>query len=228
MEFSLPAFNEPIKDLIGKYYLGHITVIYGNAASGKTTTCLLATIAAAKSGYKIIYIDTENTFSTERIKQLYFGDINQILDNIFLFQPKNFTEQHDAILTVKKLAEKDSIKLVVVDTIGHHYRNVVNENPKEINGLMAQQMPELVRIARDFNKVVLLTNQVHSKVDGKDEVRMVGGKFIEKMAKVIIELKNDKSRYAKLVKYKYEDEKTHPNLDKVVEFEIKEKGLFIL
>ena len=182
MTFSIPCFNDPIKDLITNYKSGKITCIYGNAASGKTTCCLLATIACAKSNGKIIYIDTESGFNTERLKQLYFGDIKDIMENVFLLQPKTFSEQDETILKLKKLCDNDSIKLVIIDTIGHHYRKIRNEKPKETNEIMAEQMANIVRIARDNNKVVLMTNQVYAQLEN-NKMRMVGGKLVEKMCK---------------------------------------------
>ena len=230
MKFSIPCFNEPIKELIDKYESGRLTMIYGNAASGKTTSCLLASIACARNKGKIIFVDTENSFNSERLKQLYYGDVKEILDNIFLIQPKTFEEQYETILKLKKLCDNEKIKLVIVDTIGSLYRKRLNENPKGINKMMAEQMANLVRIARDLNKVVLITNQVSAKVDGTNEVKMVGGKMMENLSKVIIKLKKeDNKRYAKLIKYKYDEEdKIHPNLDEKIKFEIKENGLFIL
>jgi DNA repair protein RadB len=223
------TFNKPVYELIGEYLPGGITAIYGNAASGKTTTCLLAALSCITQGGKVIYIDTENSFNTDRLRQLYSGkDFDAIIEKIFLMQPKAFEEQNKAILDAKKLCESKSIKLVIMDTVGNHYRNVVNEDHKAVNTLMAEHMAELIRIARDMDKVVLVTNQVSAKVEGQDEMKMVGGKFIEKMSKVIIELrKTDERRYARLVKFRQEDEKRHPNLNKVVEFDIWEKGLIL-
>lgn len=230
MPFTIKTYNAPIAALIEKYESGKITCIYGNAASGKTTTCLLACIAAAKEEKKVIYIDTENSFDSQRLKQLYFGDINEILDNIFIFAPKTFQEQDEIINKVKKLCEKESIGIVIIDTIGHHYRNILNENPKEINTIMAEQLAQIVRIARDLDKIVLMTNQVYSKIDGTNQVKMVGGKFVEKMSKIIIELnKDDDNRTSKLIKYKMEkDNITHYKLNKVVDFKIREKGLYLI
>lgn len=228
--YSLPCFNEPIKGLIEKYESGRLTMIYGNAASGKTTSCLLAAIACARNKGKIIFVDTENSFDSDRLKQLYYGDYKEILDNIFLIQPKTFEEQYETILKLKKLCDNERIKLVIVDTIGSMYRKRLSDNPKGINKIMAEQMADLVRIARDLNKIVLITNQVGSKVDGTNDIKMVGGKMMENLSKVIIKLKkDDDKRYAQLMKYKYEDkDKIHPNLNEKKEFKIKEKGLFIL
>ena len=58
------------KFLNSGYEKGRISVIFGPAATGKTTLCMLAALATAKSGKKILFIDTENGFSVERLKQM--------------------------------------------------------------------------------------------------------------------------------------------------------------
>ncbi len=220
--------NEVIESLIKEYSSGYVTGIYGNAASGKTTSCLLAAIEAAKTK-KVIFVDTETSFSTDRLKQMDKENFEKILENIFLLQPKSFEEQHETILKLHSLCDNDKISLVIVDTIGNHYRVAIKENPQHINTMMAQQVQTLIRIARDMNKVVLITNQVVSRMNSKDEIDMVGGKLISNMCRCIIELnKKEPKRYATLIKYKMEDESiTSPNKGKKVEFEITEKGLFL-
>lgn len=231
MPYTLSCFSQPIKQLINNFESGFVTTIYGNSGSGKTTAVLLAAIACAKNNGKVVFVDNESGFNPERLSQLYFGDINEILDNIFLFSVNTFDEQHDTILKLDKLCEKDSVKLVVINSIGKLYRSVLNDDPKKVNEMMSEQMVALYRIARDLDKVVLLTNQVYSTVDSSTNLRMVGGKFIEKFSKIIIEMKKYQERLsARLIKYKYKEEekdKIHPNINKKVMYEIKEKGLFL-
>jgi RecA/RadA recombinase len=227
--YTVSPNTEIIKSLIDKYESGRISMIYGNSASGKTTCCLLASFVAEK--YKVIYVDTESTFSPERLKQLYSKDIKSILENIFLIQPKTFKEQHDTIMKLKEICNNEKIKLVIVDTIGHHYRNMKSENLTTTNNMMIEQMATLVRVARDLDKVVLLTNQVVADVSGNNDFRMIGGKPVYNLCKNIIELNRDAStqkRTAKLIKKKMDSEKTtYYNLGKEIKFEIKEKGLFL-
>ncbi|MBN2367480.1 AAA family ATPase, partial [Candidatus Woesearchaeota archaeon] len=225
--YSINPNNEVINSLVSYYNSGQLNSIYGNASSGKTTCCLLAAIEAVKSG-KVVFVDTEGGFNTERLSQLCPG-MKDRLENIFLIQPKSFDEQHDTILKLKKLCDNDKINLLIVDTIGHHYRKSLSENPKDINSRMAEQMATLVRIARDLNKVVLVTNQAGADMESKDDIKMVGGKFVQRLCKTIIELKKiNENRYATLIKYKFDENKSHYNLEKKIRFEIKEKGLFIL
>jgi DNA repair protein RadB len=213
--------NDVTGSLIEKYRFGHLTTIYGNAASGKTTSCLLAAIQAEG---KVIYVDTENGFDTQRLSQLYSGDVEKLLENIFLLQPKSFEEQHETILKLHKLCDNPKIKLVIVDTIGNRYRKVVNENPEESNTMMIMQMQILYRIARDLNKAVILANQVYASLKD-NKLRMIGGAIVRNMSNCIIELeKKDDRRFATLMKYKL-DKGEHHHLGKTVEFEISEKGL---
>ncbi|AJF61312.1 TPA: AAA family ATPase [Candidatus Woesearchaeota archaeon] len=228
MAYTVSPNTDVIGKLIGDYESGKITMVYGNSASGKTTLCLLAAISAAEKG-KVIFVDAEKGFNPERLKQLYGKDIGKLLDNIFLIQPKSFREQHDTILKVKKICSGEKIKLVVVDTVGHYYRNVLNETPKEVNEAMAELMANLIRIARDYDKVVLLTNPVYARMDSPDGIKMVGGSLMERMCKVIVELhRKDDKRTATLKKYKRDDESEHPNIGKEISFEIRENGLFSL
>jgi DNA repair protein RadB len=224
--YSINAKNEVITSLIPAYNSGSITTLYGNAASGKTTSCLLAAIEASKHG-KILYLDTESGFNTNRLKQLH-SDAS-LLERIFLVRIKSFGVQHDTILKLHELCNNEKIKLVIVDTIGNHYRVALNNNVKEVNSMMSLQLQILTRIARDLNKVVLLTNQVSSKMNGRNEIQMVGGNMIAKMSKCIIELhKKDEIRYATLVKYKTDIANTsYYKLKKSVKFEIIEKGLIL-
>ena len=132
-------------------------------------------------------------------------------------------------LKLQKLCENPKIRLVIVDTISKHYRVELKNNPKEVNNMMIAELKTLVRIARDLNKVVLITNQVYAKMDEKDSLKMVGGNIIPHMSKCIIELnKKADQRFASVIKYKMaHDKTTYYNLGKTVKFEIKEKGLFI-
>ena len=229
--YSINPSNDVISTLIPRGFLSkNLTTIYGNAASGKTTSCLLAAISCVKNNGKVIFIDTEAGFDTNRFKQLIGEDIDNVLEKIFLNQPKTFEEQHQIILKLHKLCENAQIKLVIVDTIGKHYRVELSKNPKKTNQMMLEQLKTLVRIARDLNKVVILTNQVYTKIDEKNKLKMVGGTLIPHMSKCIIELnKKDDNRCASVVKYKMLHNKTtYFNLGKKVNFEIKENGLILV
>src|SRR3989339_1589394 len=66
-EEKLKSSTFIIDQLLGGYEKDIITTIYGPAGSGKTTLCLLCAMNTAREGKKVIYIDTENNFSVERL-----------------------------------------------------------------------------------------------------------------------------------------------------------------
>ncbi|MBW2971037.1 DNA repair protein RadB, partial [Candidatus Woesearchaeota archaeon] len=89
----LAAGSEVFNKLLnGGYQSGILNTIYGPASSGKTTACLLATISCAKLGKKTVFVDTENGFSVERLKQLT-QEFQKVLESVTLVTVKSFKEQ---------------------------------------------------------------------------------------------------------------------------------------
>ncbi|MFH1972358.1 MAG: AAA family ATPase [archaeon] len=125
----------------------NITLIFGPSASGKTTLCLQKT---ATTKGKVIFIDTENSFTPDRLIQMN-PEIN--LDNIILIKATRYSEQFQA---VKKLQETKNISLVVIDSFTKYYRKKIQEkvviNPPTIKQL---------QLLRDLHIPILLTSQVY-------------------------------------------------------------------
>lgn len=90
--------------LEGGYDKGVLTTIYGPAASGKTNLCLLC-IANSVKGKKIIYVDTESSFSLTRFKQVC-PDYKKALEKIIFLKPTNFKEQKAAITKLRSLLKQ--------------------------------------------------------------------------------------------------------------------------
>ena len=84
----------------------NITLIYGPPASGKTTLCMQL---ITKTKGKIIFIDSENSFNMDRLKQI---EPNISLDNIIVIKVKRYSEQFKAI---KDLKETKNLKLIIID-----------------------------------------------------------------------------------------------------------------
>ena len=70
-----------------------------------------------KNGGRVIYIDTEGGFSTQRMSQLT-PDIGQVLGKMQLIEPKDFKEQGDIIRSL----EKKGADLIVLDSAAALYR----------------------------------------------------------------------------------------------------------
>lgn len=210
------------KFLFGGYEKDIITVIYGDSGSGKTNLCLLTAVSQAKKGNKVIYIDTEGGFSTERIKQLSGEEYESAIKNIFLLKPTNFNEQKKAFEELLKQL-KDEISLIIVDGMTILYRlefaaakESNNGEMQKINSELVKQMRTLAEIARKREIPIIVTNQVYH---WEEEKKMVGGDIMKYWAKCHVELSNDKGKRTLTLK-------KHRSLpEKSIEFEITNSGI---
>lgn len=224
------------KWLYGGYEKGIITMIAGPPASGKTNFVLLASCSQAKKGNKVIFIDTEGGFSSERVKQIVGEEYKEILKNILLLNPTSFNEQKKIFIKLLDKIKKENVGLIVVDGMAMLYRlklgNTVklkDENHvKEINREVARQMRVLAEISRKQNIPILITNQVYHgflseeewKKGIKPEANIVGGDLFKYWSKAIIELKNENGKKkAILLKHRSMPKKE-------MSFEIRDKGIF--
>jgi DNA repair protein RadB len=208
------------KLLDGGYEEKVITTIFGPAATGKTTLCLLASISAAATK-KVIYVDTEGGFSAERLKQLKGG--MAAMKNILVLHPTNYAEQIKDIAGLKEMAS-NKIGLIVVDTISMHYRVEVGQTkePKPIYSEFDLQVSYLSEIARKHSIPVIITNQVYADFDEKDReaVRMLGGDMLKYSSKCLIELAKYKNCRKAIVK----KHRSIPENREIL-FDIKQEGI---
>ncbi|VVB79415.1 DNA repair and recombination protein RadB [uncultured archaeon] len=224
------------KFLYGGYETDIITTIYGPGGSGKTNLCMLVAVSQAKKGNKVIYVDTEGGFSSERVKQMLGKDpslLEQVLQNIMILKPTSFEEQEEAFEQLLKHVKKGGISLIIIDSIAMLYRielgdAIKTEEVSEIqavNRKLANQLRILNELSRKQNIPVIVTNQVYSSfVQNQDEKRekqysMVGGDLLKYWSKCIIEVQNFRGRRSlKLRKHRSLPEKE-------LEFEIDNLGI---
>ena len=222
--------------LEGGYERGIITMIAGPPGCGKTNFCILACCSQAKKGNKVVYIDTEGGFSTERVKQVVGENYEDTLKNILLLGPTNFEEQKKFFSNLADKIKKEHVSLIVVDGMAMLYRLELGDavklgkdnKIKEVNREVAKQMRLLAEISRKQDMPILITNQVYGGFLPEEEWRkgveretnIVGGDLFKYWSKCIIELKNSKGkRKAILLKHRSLAEKE-------MNFEIKDKGIF--
>jgi DNA repair protein RadB len=224
------------KWLYGGYEKGVITMIAGPPGSGKTNFCILVSCSQAKKKNKIIYIDTEGGFSSERVKQMVAEGYEDVLGNILLIEPTDFDEQKKHFLKLLELVKKEKVSLIVVDGMAMHYRLELgdairlkdDEKIKTVNREIANQMKILSEISRRDDIPVIITNQVYTDFLSREEfekgaekrVNLVGGDLMKYWSKCIIELKTEKNKKrAILLK--------HRSLPvKEISFEIRNEGIF--
>ncbi len=173
-----------------------ITNFYGPPGSGKTNLGLLFTLSCLKQG-NVVYVDTENGFSTERFFQM--GGTKEDLKRVLYENPTNFKEQARVIQKLKKL----NTKLIIVDSIVSLYRLELNkDNFTEVNKELANQLATLSFIAKEKKIPVIITNQVYSV--NSDEIELSGRDVVKYWSKCLVELKkvDDNRRLAILRKHR--------------------------
>ena len=223
------------KWLEGGYEKDIITLLYGPTASGKSNFVTLAACHNAKKDKKIIFIDTEGSFSIDRVNQICMGMPEFVLNNIIILKPTSFQEQKKSFYKLlKELKETKGIGLIIVDSITMLYRLELAEARKlgidevrDVNNDLAKQVKALYEIARKRGIPVLITSQVYNEflseedwMAGKEAgVNVVGGDILKYWSKCIIELKNKAGRKKAIIR-------KHRSLpEKEINFEILNEGI---
>ena len=209
LDYEKVPTGSKILDLFldGGYENDIITTLYGPAGSGKTILSMLCLLNMAKSGKKVIYIDTEGGFSLERLKQISSSiglDYKKIMENVFFLKPTSFAEQKSCFEKLKGLVN-DKIGLIILDSVAMLYRLELGkgEDVYGVNRDLGKQISYLTEIARKNKIPVLITNQVYSDFEEKDKVNIVGGDILKYWSKCLIELQITPSGNRRLILRKH-------------------------
>ncbi len=196
-----------------------ITEFYGEYGSGKSQiahqACVAVQLPAEDGGLGggALYLDTENTFRTERILQMTANmglDPDNVVKNIILAEA--YTSDHQVFLLENsdKIIKENNIRLIVVDSLTAHFRSeyIGRENLAIRQQRLNQHMHKLIRLARAFNAVALVTNQVMSspEVFLSEPIRPIGGHIVAHTSHTRIYLRKASrgtARIARLVSSPY-------------------------
>jgi DNA repair protein RadA len=168
-----------------------ITEFYGEYGSGKSQIChqlcVNVQLPREQGGLEgaALYIDTENTFRTERIFQMAKNvglDPEDVVKNIIFAEA--YTSDHQMFLleNADKTIKENNIRLIIVDSLTSHFRSeylgreMLAERQQKLN----KHMHMIIRLARAFNAVAVVTNQVMAKPDVffGEGIHPVGGHIV--------------------------------------------------
>lgn len=213
--------NELDLFLGGGYEDDVITTIYGPGGSGKTNLCILCMLDIVKRGKKVIYIDTEASFSLKRLKQLD-SNYKEIMNHVSFLRPISFEEQKQSFQKLKEIIT-DDIGLVIVDSIAMLYRLEFGKTQEiyEVNRDLGMQIAILTELARKKKIPVLLTNQVYSSFNDGESLKLVGGDIMKYGSKCLLELKKVRGNIRLILVRKH---RSMPE-DKEFLFEIVNEGI---
>ena len=168
-----------------------ITEFYGEYGSGKSQIChqlcVNIQLPPERGGLNgaALYVDTENTFRLERIIQMskHAGlDPEQVAKNIIYAEA--YTSDHQIFLleNADEIIKANNVKLIIVDSLTGHFRSeylgreMLAPRQQKLN----KHMHKLIGLARAFNAVAVVTNQVMAKPDVffGDAVSPIGGHIV--------------------------------------------------
>lgn len=150
---------------------GTLSLLYGEAETGKTTLAVQCAVNCARIGHKTIFIDCDGTFSPNRMAQIARDDFDKIAPQIILMQPADFDQQ---AVVVERLDEYISrrVGLIVVDTVTGLYRERLGDVMQlnfTLNRELNRQMACLAQITKTRKVASLVIGQVRSLVSGEEE-----------------------------------------------------------
>lgn len=169
-----------------------VSLIYGEAETGKTTLAMQCAINCAGQGYKTLFVDCDGTFSTRRLSQMASERFKEIAELIILMKPNNFREQ---TLVIDQLTDylTRNFGFVIIDTATTLYRAEIAEFPGkafELNRELNRQMALLAQIAKTQKIAVLMTSQVRSVFnEAHVSIEPVATRVIKFWADTIIAMK---------------------------------------
>lgn len=210
---KITTSSKAFDDLLGGgFETGSIVECFGEFGSGKTQVGHLLAVNCQLDDPDAVavYIDTENTFRPERIKQLAEGaglDPEAVLKNIMV--AKAYNSDHQMLLAEKVAemitADKMKVRVVIVDSLTAHFRaefigrGTLAERQQKIN----RHMHTLLKLADMHNTCVYVTNQVQADPAQffGDPTKAVGGHIVAHASTFRIYLRKGKkgSRVAKLI-----------------------------
>ena len=196
-----------------------ISEFYGEYGSGKSQIChqlcVNVQLPIERGGLNgsALYVDTENTFRLERIVQMskHVGlDPNEVVKNIIYAEA--YTSDHQMFLleNADEIIKANNIKLIIVDSLTAHFRSeylgreMLASRQQKLN----KHMHKLIGLARAFNAVAVVTNQVMAKPDQffGDAIYPIGGNIVGHTSHTRIYLRrapHGPTRIARLVSSPY-------------------------
>jgi DNA repair protein RadB len=187
---------------------GCITLLHGEAGSGKTNVCLVLARNVVRAGRKVIFIDTEGV-SLERLEQICGDDFEVVARNILFSEPYSFEEQESLIEKAVKLAENnEEVGLIVIDSVTMHYRLTMrDETRRDERHSLTRQIAKLLRASRQRALPVVVTSQVYTDLD-TGAFMPLGGHMLSHNAKTILRLEKTgpSTRLAVLEKHRHREE----------------------
>ena len=181
---------EPIDRLLGGgLELGTTMEVFGEFACGKTNLSHLLAVSTLKQypDSYVVWIDTESTFKTSRIRDFCKGlDVDPELVLKHIKVGKALTSDHQILLTEnieKDIVEKEhDVKLLILDSLTNHFRaeylgrGTLANRQQTLNGYLHK----IGKLADMYTMAVYMTNQIQADPGQMfgDPNKAIGGNIV--------------------------------------------------
>ncbi|XP_057449110.1 DNA repair protein RAD51 homolog 4 [Lotus japonicus] len=164
---------------------GQLTELVGPSSSGKTQVCLLSAATIARHKSSVIYLDTGNSFSPQRIahfvgqsydsvshNQADHRPLQEVLGRIICYSVFDIYQMFDVLHRLKinlrsEIVKSDHhVRLLIVDSISSLITPILGGSGPQGHALMISAGFLLKKLAHEYNIAALVTNHVVGGEDG--------------------------------------------------------------
>jgi DNA repair protein RAD51 len=187
--------SKELDKLLGGGIESHsITELFGEFRTGKTqlchTLCITCQLPLASGGGegKAIFIDTEGTFRSDRLKPICkrFGvESKAALNNISFCRCMNINHQLEVLKQAAALMSEDNYSVIIVDSATALFRSDYSGKGELSNRqiILNSFLRKLTDLSEEFGIAVVVTNQVVAQVDDSsmfdtDTKKPIGGNIM--------------------------------------------------
>jgi len=150
----------------GGFFSGKGYVVFGANKTGKTQICHQLSVEAFKNSFKVVYLDTENTFRPERVRELAESNkynSEKTLKNIYVSKIMSNNALLMKLNELDSIIKSNNVKLLVIDSINNFFR--IERSDKLLSFLKAKTtyikiLEKINNLTQRFQLITILTAQV--------------------------------------------------------------------
>ncbi len=191
--------------LDGGFPAGALTLIYGEAGTGKTiiAASAIAQYLASNPGGKAYYIDADGKLPIDLLLDLT-GD-EDTLRRLYIWRPQSLWEQ---TLIAERLPDLAHGEPIVFDSITGLYRLKAAEGAFRASKELNHQLGFLAEAARRGGSPILLLGQVHSILEPPGGVEPVADRLLRYWCSTILRLERVRDAIRRAVREKPKPERS--------------------
>lgn len=194
------------KLLGGGFPTNTVSLVYGEAETGKSSLAIQCAVNCARVGSRSLFIDTDGTFSYERLSQIAEYDFQRISPLMIIMRPTTFQDQSQAIDHLEKVIT-NKFGLIVVDTVTSLYRAELEdiEETYVANRELNRQLAVLMQVAKTRGAAVIIISQVRSVPFGNVvKTKPVARRVLNYWSDVVLDMRQSgQTRVIKVIREKH-------------------------